>query len=166
MKHMLRKRFLLTAAAFVLALAFLNGCGSKEPKPKDFAGYYTLITDRGTGIAMQISKDGTVLYLNERSGSHRGTLEIKDGEAVIYLSKEYEPGSGGEKSSHYIQYCPLTFTLVDDGKSGLLSSEHENWNADFFDAVDKKTFETFIDEECPGVALYDGKEWKTPEDED
>ena len=162
MEHTIKKRLWLLAMVFVLALATFTGCGARKPGIRDYVGYYTLFFEDSYNIAMEIRKDGTVVYMNERSGSHRGTIEIEEDVAVIYLLKEYD--SGREKNSSYAKYCPLTLKLVNSGKQGMLSSEHDNWITDSFDVVDKETFDYIINEDSTGLVLYDGKDWLTWED--
>ena len=166
---MKKKQIVTIVVCLVLMMSVLTGCGGSSTKKKmsakDYAGFYTLNWKGDYNIAMLITKSGDVCYMNERSGSHRGTLEIEDGEALIYLSAMYD--RGGETNSSYSKYCPLKLKLTDSGNGGFLSSEHSDWIPDTFTVVDQKTFNRFIDEESRRVenmVTWDGKQWKTHED--
>ncbi|MBQ6735093.1 MAG: hypothetical protein IJR00_09315 [Lachnospiraceae bacterium] len=167
----LRKRTVALLALLCALLAVtLSGCGGGS-KGKEYVGYYTYLWDdfkwsdqySHNYIGLQIFPDGTAVYMSELNGSHRGTLEIEDGEAHIYLTKAYD--RGGESASSYAQYCPLTLKLTDGGKSALLSSAHPDWMTDSFDVVDEQTFVEFINKASYNkIVSYDGKNWVTYEE--
>lgn len=143
-------------------LVAVTACGSREKgsKASDYTGYYTLRL-KDYNIALQINKNGDVTYMHERDGSHRGTLEMDEDSALIYLNAAYS--AKGETNSSYAKFCPLRLTLTGGGKQGFLSSDHSNWSPDSFEVVDKKTFEEFIDVESKNLVTWDGKTWNTLE---
>ena len=163
------RRLCLTALVCLLAVLSFAGCGAGKPRVKDFAGYYTFLWEstsfydrhRELHIALQVFPDGTAVYMHEADGSHRGTLEIEDGEAHVYLTKMYK--DGGEAASTYAQYCPLIITLTGDGKTALISSDNQAWYSSSFDLVSEDAFEEFIStgEYNRDIATYDGKNWLT-----
>lgn len=137
----------------------LGGCGKK-----DYAGYY--IYDSGdmelsSNIAMEVDKDGTVIYMvseNDASTnvnqiwavSHKGTIEPEENAGLVYFTTQcYEFHHFEDEDSSLAKYCPAKLTISDDGKRAYFSADSDEWVTDVFEIVSEKEFIEFTGKTSP-----------------
>ena len=149
------RKTLLAAICMLMLGAILAGCG----KP-DYTGFY--ICDGGNNdseinSAMQIFKDGTVIYMNSSNNeyggarlyslSSKGYIESGKDEGLIYLkTQSFALNANEEEAATYAKYCPLKFAFSDDKKRAYLSADSDEWYADTFEKVSEKEYNAFIEE--------------------
>lgn len=148
--------------SFIACIAVLScilvGCGKK-----DYTGYY--IYDSGdnkemVNVAMEIDKDGTVIYLQSENkigadryrwaSSHKGTFDKGENEGLAYFTTQvYSYDGCHEEQSDFAKYSPIKLTISEDGKKAFFSADSESWNTDTLDIVSEKEFREFTEKTSP-----------------
>ncbi len=137
------KRLIVLLIA-VMCVLCLCSCGKKGSKLKDYVGYYTYTSGDNYYTALEISKDGAVIYRVFRDyyvGTTYGTMDVADNKGHFY-NTNYE----GDSNLNWTNCFPLTLTLINDGKGLYVESDTDTWIPDSYNRVDEELYTAFCTE--------------------